>query len=193
MNTKLLKSFPVLMLLGLMASCTPKVAVEQTGTAIAAESREVASASASASGLTPSENNDIAVRMFEGAWNEGDFTVIDELIKPDAIDHSPLGSETGSEGFKSIIGMFRGSLPNLKMSIQDEIYSSDRVVHSWKIQGKHTGTPLFGVPADGKEITLTGITIVRLEDGKIAERWTQLDQLGLLQQLGVIPPTGGPK
>ncbi|MEO1619448.1 MAG: ester cyclase, partial [Cyanobacteria bacterium J06632_3] len=64
--------------------------------------------------------------------------------------------------------------------------------HSWKIQGEHTGTPLFGVEADGKEITLTGITIVRIEDGKIAERWTQLDQLGLMQQLGLIPPAGGP-
>jgi predicted ester cyclase len=88
--------------------------------------------------------------------------------------------------------MFRGAMPDLKMSIEDEVYSGDRVVHSWKIQGKHTGTPLFGVPTTGKDLTLTGITIVRLENGKIVERWTQLDQLGLLQQLGVIPPANKP-
>ena len=188
MTMKLLKTLPGLMLLGLVA-CTNQVAVEDKGKAIAASSTEVAAADG---GLTPAENNAVAVRMFEGAWNKGDFSGIDELSKSDAVDHSPLGSETGSEGFKKIIGMFRGGMPDLKMSIQDEIYSGDRVVHSWKIEGEHSGTPLFGVPADGKDITLTGITIVRLEDGKIAERWTQLDQLGLLQQLGVIPPMGPP-
>jgi steroid delta-isomerase-like uncharacterized protein len=192
MNTKLFKSLPALLLLGLVA-CTNKVAVDPSvASANAAETTETTNTTANTAELTPAENNAIAVRMFEGAWNEGDFSVIDELIKADAVDHSPLGSETGSEGFKNIIGMFRGGMPDLKMSIQDEIYSGDRVVHSWKIQGKHTGTPLLGVPAGGKDITLTGITIVRLEDGKIAERWTQLDQLGLLQQLGVIPPAGGP-
>ncbi|MGC1308558.1 MAG: ester cyclase [Phormidesmis sp.] len=187
MTMKFLKSLPALMLLGLVA-CTSEVAVEKQNATGAAQASEVADASGGE--LTPAENNQIAVRMFEGAWNKGDFTVIDELIKADAIDHSPLGSETGSEGFKNIIGMFRGAMPELKMSIQDEIYAGDRVVHSWKIQGDHTGTPLFGVSADGKEITLTGITIVRLEDGKIAERWTQLDQLGLMTQLGIIPPMG---
>ena len=184
----LLKTLPGLMLLGLIA-CTNEAAVENKGTAVAAATENVAAADGE---LTPAENNAVAVRMFEGAWNEGNFAVIDELIKADAVDHSPLGSETGSEGFKNIIGMFRGAMPELEMSIQDEIYSGDRVVHSWKILGEHSGTPLFGVPADGKEITLTGITIVRLEDGKIAERWTQLDQLGLMQQLGLIPPAGGP-
>ena len=189
MNTKFLRLLPAVLLLGLVA-CKTEVAVEERGAAVAAQATE--GASNDKVELTPEENNAIAVRMFEGAWNEGDFSVIDELIKADAIDHSPLGSETGSEGFKNIIGMFRGALPGLEMSIQDEIYSGDRVVHSWKIQGEHTGTPLFGVEADGKEITLTGITIVRIEDGKIAERWTQLDQLGLMQQLGLIPPAGGP-
>lgn len=187
MKTKLLRTLPSLILLSLLA-CTQEAAVKDSGTAAVASS-EVAAADGE---LTPSENNDVAVQVFEGAWNEGDFAVIDELIEPDAVDHSPLGSETGSEGFKNIIGMFRGAMPDLEMSIQDEIYAGDRVVHSWEIQGDHTGTPLFGVPADGDELTLTGITIVRLEDGKIAERWTQLDQFGLLQQLGVIPPAGGP-
>ncbi len=197
MSMKLIKALPGLMLLSLVA-CAPKVAVEEPGAAIAAQSASQSGAqstevaTASATGLTPAENNAVAVRMFEGAWNKGDFSVIDELIKADAIDHSPLGSEKGSEGFKNIIGMFRGAMPDLKMSIEDEVYSGDRVVHSWKIQGKHTGSPLFGVPPAGKDLTLTGITIVRLEDGKIAERWTQLDQLGLLQQLGVIPPANKP-
>jgi steroid delta-isomerase-like uncharacterized protein len=194
MSIRLIKALPGLMLLSLVA-CAPKVAVQEPGAAVAAQAdatQATAAATASETGLTPAENNDIAVQMFEGAWNKGDFTVIDKLIKADAIDHSPLGSEKGSEGFKAIIGMFRGAMPDLKMSIEDEIYSGDRVVHSWKIQGKHTGAPLFGVPPSDKDLTLTGITIVRIEDGKIAERWTQLDQLGLLQQLGVIPPANKP-
>ncbi len=190
MKAKILKSIPALLLFGLV-SCASEAAIDTNKPIAETTKSEVATASNSAvNALSPVENNQIAVQMFEGAWNEGDFSVIDKFIKADAVDHSPLGSEEGSDGFKKIIGMFRSAMPELKMTIQDEIYARDRVVHSWKIQGKHTGTPLFGVPASGKEITLTGITIVRIEGGQIAERWTQLDQLGLMIQLGLVPPPG---
>ena len=136
-------------------------------------------------------NNQIALDMFDPAWNEGDLSVVDRLIAPNALDHSPLATEEGSEGFKRIIGAFRAAMPDLHMSVEDEIYLGDRVVHRWRVEGTHTGAPLFGVAPSGNTIVLTGITIVRIEDGLIQERWTQLDQLGLQQQLGLLPRPGG--
>jgi steroid delta-isomerase-like uncharacterized protein len=136
------------------------------------------------------KNNQIAVDFFDSAWNKGDFSVLDRLLAPKAIDHSPLGSEEGAEGFKGIISSFRAGMPNLVMTIADEIYSGDRVVHSWVIKGTHTGDRLMGVPATNKELTLSGMTIVRIEDDIIQERWTNLDMLGLLTQLGIVPPMG---
>jgi steroid delta-isomerase-like uncharacterized protein len=171
-----------------LAGCSTAAQLQATQPEQVAQTSTQASSTTTSSGtLTPAENNKIAERMFEGAWNQGNFAVVDELVAPTALDHSPLGTGTGSEDFKHIIGTFRSAMPDLKMTIEDEVYSGDRVVHRWKIVGKHTAAPLFGVAADGKEITLTGITIVRMQDGKIAERWTQLDQLGLMQQLGLAP------
>lgn len=141
-----------------------------------------------ASALTPSENNAVAEKFFDTAWNKGDFDSVSNLLLPNVIDHSLVpGEKEGPEKFKQIVGMFRAAMPDVKMSIEDEIYVGDRVLHRWKVAGTHTAAPLFGVPPAGKSIILTGITIVRLEDGKFAERWTQLDQLGLLNQLGVVP------
>lgn len=136
------------------------------------------------------DNNQIAINMFEPAWNEGDLSVVDQLIAPNALDHSPLATEEGSEGFKRIITAFRAAMPDTRMTVEDEIYFSDRVVHRWRVEGTHTGAPLFGVAPSGNPIVLTGITIVRIQDGLIQERWTQLDQLGLQQQLGLIPRPG---
>jgi steroid delta-isomerase-like uncharacterized protein len=141
--------------------------------------------------FTPEKNNAQVVKVYNGAWNQGKLELLDEYILPEGLDHSPLSTEKGTTGFKKIVGSFRAAMPELTMTIEDEIYNKDKVVHRWKVQGKHTGAPLFGVPASGKEITLKGISILRLENGKIAERWSSLDQLGLLTQLGVVPPPGG--
>lgn len=137
------------------------------------------------------ENNDIAHRFFTSAWNDGNLQVIDELIAPDAVDHSTVGgkekSELGGESFKQIITMFRAAIPDIKLTIEDEIFAGDKVVHRWNLEGTNTG-PLMGIPPTNKKVRFTGTTIVRMRDGKIVERWTNVDELGLLQQLGVVPP-----
>lgn len=135
------------------------------------------------------ENKAIVHRFFQGAWNDFDLSLADQYIAPDSIDHSPLPGHppTGPESFKAIINMFHNGLSNLHMNTDDEIAEGDRVVHRWTLRGTNTGE-LFGVPPTSKEIVMTGTTVVRVVDGKIVERWTNLDELGLLRQLGVIPP-----
>jgi len=143
---------------------------------------------------TPEENNAIAARLFQSVWSNGDFSVLEELVTPDAIDHSTVGgkekTEQGSASFRQIVGMFRHAMPDIKLTINDEIYTGDKVVHRWTLAGTDTGG-VMGMPPSGKQLTFTGTTIVRMEDGKIAERWANVDELGLLQQLGVVPPPPG--
>ncbi|MCF0051886.1 MULTISPECIES: ester cyclase [Dyadobacter] len=142
--------------------------------------------------LTAEQNNAICVEFFETAWNTG--VVREDLLASDAIDHSQVGgktvSEPGSASFKGIVGMFRGAMPDAKLSIEDQIYVADKVVHRWRLNGTDTGG-VMGMPPSGKSITLTGTTTARMKDGKIAERWANVDELGLLQQLGVVPPPPG--
>jgi steroid delta-isomerase-like uncharacterized protein len=138
---------------------------------------------------TPEENNTIAMRFFEAAWNTGEFH--EELIAPDAIDHSTVGgqakTELGSTSFRKIVGMFRAAMPDIQLAVEDQIYAADRVVHRWQLAGTDTGG-VMGMPPSSKKLSFTGTTIVRLQDGKIVERWANVDELGLLQQLGVVPP-----
>jgi steroid delta-isomerase-like uncharacterized protein len=74
----------------------------------------------------------------------------------------------------------------VRLTIEDEIAEGDRVVTRWSARGTHEGE-FFGIPATGKQATVTGVTIDRIIDGRIAESWTNWDTLGLLQQLGAIP------
>lgn len=142
--------------------------------------------------LTPEENNALCIEFFEAAWNTGN--VREDLLSSDAVDHSLVGgkskTEPGSGSFKHIVGMFRNAMPDVKLTILDEIYTADKVVHRWSLLGTDTGG-VMGMPPSGKTLTLTGTTVVRMQDGKIAERWANVDELGLLQQLGVVPPPPG--
>jgi len=143
--------------------------------------------------MSIAENKELVHQFFTRAWG-GDLAAVDELIATDSIDHSTVGgkskTEQGPASFKQIISMFRAGMPDLKMTILDEIAESDRVVHRWQISGTNTAS-LMGIPPTGNQITFTGTTVARVADGKIAERWANLDELGLLQQLGVLPPPPG--
>src|ERR1019366_736693 len=142
--------------------------------------------------MTPEENNATAVRFFDSAWNRGDFSVLDELLTRDSMDYSTLHGqpEQGAASFRQIISMFRAGFPDIHLTIDDEIYTRDKVVHRWTLRGTHKA-PFMGVPATGKKVEFTGTTIVQMKDGKIAARWSNLDMLRLLQQLGIVPPPPG--
>jgi steroid delta-isomerase-like uncharacterized protein len=139
--------------------------------------------------FTPETNNQICIKFFTSAWNKGE--VLEDLLASDAIDHSFVGgktkSEPGSESFKQIVGMFRNAMPDIELTLLDEIFSENKVVHRWSLNGTDVGG-VMGMPPSGKSLTFTGTTVVRMENGKIAERWANIDELGLLQQLGVVPP-----
>ena len=138
---------------------------------------------------TPEQNNAIAERFFHAAWDAMDFTTMDSLLAPRTLDHSTVSGHTeeGAEGFKQIIRVFHEGIPDIKLSIEDAVYAGDKVVHRWVLRGVHTGV-LFGIPPTGRAVSFTGITIVRMAEGKVAERWANVDELGLLRQIGAVSP-----
>jgi predicted ester cyclase len=142
--------------------------------------------------MTPEENNAVCVEFFETAWNTG--VVREDLLTADALDHSTVGgklkTERGAASFQGIVGMFHAGIPDIKLTVEDAIYAGDKVVHRWRLDGTNSGS-LMGIPPTGKAMTVRGTTTVRMEDGKIAERWANVDELGMLQQLGVVPPPPG--
>ena len=136
------------------------------------------------------DNKALVSRYFNAAWNQGNSAVIDDLFAATFHHHNPGVPNGGSrEGFKLFNGAFRSAFPDLRLNQDDVIADEDKVVTRFTAQGTHQGE-LQGIPPTGKQITLTGIEIMRVSGGKIVEGWVEFDQLGMLQQLGVIPSMG---
>jgi steroid delta-isomerase-like uncharacterized protein len=133
------------------------------------------------------QNKAIVRRLYEEIWDKGNLAVLDELHAVDAVDHNrPPGLPPGREGVKQFFRMYLAAFPDVRMVIEDQVAEGDRVVTRWTATGTHKGE-LMGIPPTGKQVRVSGIDINRLEGGKIIESWGSSDQLGMMQQLGVIP------
>ncbi len=130
----------------------------------------------------------IVRRLYEEAFSHtGDLAVIDEFIAGDFVDHAaPPGLAPGREGFKQLVGIWRRAVPDLWLTVDAIVAEGDLVAIAWTSGGTHQGE-LMGIPPTGRTGKVAGITFSRLADGRIVERWGNSDDLGLLQQLGVIP------
>ena len=136
------------------------------------------------------QNKMISRRLIEEGFNKGNLAVVDEVCADNYVNHdAPPGLPPAREGIKAFIGMYRTAFPDLRSTIDEQIAEGDRVVTRWTAQGTNNGS-MFGMPATGKRMTITGHVIDRIVGGKIVETWNTFDQLGMMQQLGVIP--GGP-
>jgi steroid delta-isomerase-like uncharacterized protein len=137
------------------------------------------------------EENKAVVRRLLDVWETGNVDLIDELLAPDYVNHSPASPEqpTGPEGQKEAIIMFRSAIPDLKMVVEDMIAEGDKVVFRNTVEGTHEGE-LFGIPPTGKRLSVKSMGVERVSDGKIREHWRVTDELGMMQQLGVIPEPG---
>jgi steroid delta-isomerase-like uncharacterized protein len=136
-----------------------------------------------------SEQNKTLMRNFvEEVWNKGNFEATVTFFAADFVDHNPAipNQGPGAEGAKQVFMGYKAAFPDLHFVIQDMMIEGDKVVWRWISTGTNTGS-MMGMPPTDKKATITGIEIYRMAGGKIAERWGNFDQLGLLQQLGVIP------
>ena len=132
-------------------------------------------------------NKSISRRLIMEAFDAGRLEVVDELVAPSFVSHDPAGGDfTGPEGTKDFVTTYRQAFPDLRVTIEEQVAERDLVATRWAARGTHRGD-LMGLPATGKEVTITGLTLDRIENGKLAESWNNWDALGLMQQLGAIP------
>jgi steroid delta-isomerase-like uncharacterized protein len=126
-------------------------------------------------------------RWFEEVVTGGRLDVADELLSPDYRLHLPGSTEPVDAGaHKRLVATFRSAFPDWTESVEDAIAEGDKVVLRVTGRGAHQGA-FDGVPATGRVVTVTGIGIARVHDGRIAEAWAAYDALGLMQQVGAIP------
>jgi steroid delta-isomerase-like uncharacterized protein len=139
--------------------------------------------------MSTEANKALAHRFWEGVFNQKNLGVIDEVCTADCVLHDPTGPIQGREAVKQFIGMYLGAFPDFQITIEDMIAEGDKVAVRHTTTATHLGE-LMGIPPTGKRVTVSGIHITRVVDGKVVEDWANDDVLGMLQQLGVIPSMG---
>jgi steroid delta-isomerase-like uncharacterized protein len=133
-------------------------------------------------------NKAIVRRLLEEFWNKGNLSLADELFTPNYEHHDSSTPDfgRGPESEKKRATLYRTAFPDVRLTIEDIIAEGETVMTRWSCRGTHKGD-LSGIAPTGKQFTISGMTIARLANGKMAEGWVNWDALGLMQQLGVVP------
>lgn len=134
-------------------------------------------------------NKQLIQRWFEEVWNKGRADAIEEMIADDCVIHG-LGDATGQpvtgpSEFKSFHATFREAFPDITVSVDDTVAEGDKVAARCSVYGKHTGDSL-GFKASQAPVEFTGMVIVRVREGRIAEAWNNFDFMRMYKQIGVI-------
>ena len=136
------------------------------------------------------EENEAVSRRFHEAIAKGNTQALQAEFAPNYVAHFPgVPVPLDAEGFNQLVNVFASGFPESHFDLDDEFAVGDKVVTRWTYHAVHSGV-FQGLPPTGKQVSMTGITILRITGGKIVENTVELDQLGLLQQLGAIPAMG---
>ena len=133
-----------------------------------------------------SETNKAIVRRYnQEVWNNGREDLFGEYVAKDVVHHGiPFGP--GLEGMKAGYAAAKSGFSGVQLTLDDLVAEGDKVAARWTFSGTHTGE-ITGIPATGKQVEQSGMAIYRLAKARIVELWFQPDNLGMMQQLGVIP------
>ena len=135
------------------------------------------------------EANKAVIERWLEIWNTGDLTIADEIFAADFVNHDPSVPDViNLEGLKGLVVMSRIATPDLRITIEDMIAEGDKVVARLSAIGTHKGD-FMGIPPTGVQVMNTRMITFRIDSGKIVETWENYDMLGVLQQLGVMPPS----
>lgn len=131
-------------------------------------------------------NKAVVQRFVHELFLKGNLDVVDELVADDYVDHTPPPDlPPGKAGLKQLVTMFRTGFPDLAVAEEDLIAEGDKVLIRQVTTGTHQGE-FMGLAATGRTIRVNEMHVVRVVDGKIAEHWGVEDNLGMMQQLGVV-------
>jgi steroid delta-isomerase-like uncharacterized protein len=136
------------------------------------------------------EESKTVVRQWFQAFNDRDLAAEEAARSADFAAHVP-GAPAPMDGasWQAFLATFVAGFPDFRLVVEDLVAEGDRVAARWIFQGTHQGE-FLGIPPTGKPVSMSAIEVNRVADGKVAEHWVALDQLGLLQQLGAIPAPG---
>jgi predicted ester cyclase len=138
------------------------------------------------------EENKAVVRryndLFAECWRTGEVDILDEVLAPEFVYHSP-GAPPDLGGFKQSLLMLSAAFPDMRGTVEDLFAEGDKVADRITWQATHEGE-LMGIPPTGNTVRGTEMHISRIADGMIVERWGEGDNLGMMQQLGVVPSPG---
>jgi steroid delta-isomerase-like uncharacterized protein len=134
---------------------------------------------------TEEKNVETVRRFYEECLNGNRIELLPALMSETIVVHP--SERNGLEDFRAFLGELRTVFPDQRFHVEDIFGRGDRVAARWTMQATHSA-PLAGIAATGKKVTQTANIIYRMEDGKIAEFWSQIDQAGMLRQLGALPP-----
>jgi steroid delta-isomerase-like uncharacterized protein len=134
--------------------------------------------------MSAEENKALAQHSWEGVRN---LDILEEVYDTDLVWHEPDQDIQGIEEARQFGSMYLSAFPDLQATVEDVIAEGDKVVTRWTIRGTHQEEIEEFGPPTGKQIEIKGITIHRIEDGKIVEEWTRYDNLSIMQQLGLVP------
>jgi steroid delta-isomerase-like uncharacterized protein len=136
------------------------------------------------------EDTKAVVRRFFAALDAHDLAAVREALAPDYRLHFDGNPEMDREAGIGFFGAFLAAFPDIRHQVEDQLAEGERVATRIVVRGTHQQA-LMGIPPTGHAITIGAINVVRLEDGRIAEHWVTSDALGMLTQLGVVPPSAG--
>jgi steroid delta-isomerase-like uncharacterized protein len=135
------------------------------------------------------ENKGLVQRWFEEVWNNGRADLIEEMFDENGIAHGlsddPAKPIKGPKDYTPFYKSFREAFPNMKIVVEDMIAEGDKVTARCSVRGKHEGN-FRGLAATQSPIEFTGITIVRIADGKIVEAWNNFDFMTVNRQVGLL-------
>ena len=132
------------------------------------------------------KNKEFLRKAVEEVWNKGNFDNMKEMVSDDFVIHFPGEEIRGLENIKTFYTELRKAFPDIRFTIVDQIAEENKVVTRWTAAGTHKGE-FKGIPPTGQKVKISAIDIDRISDGKFVECWSNMDELGLKQQLGVIP------
>ena len=137
--------------------------------------------------MTTIEENRAVVRDFiDRLFTKGDLSAVDECLADEFVNHDPpFGASADGEGMRAAGAMFRAACPDWHSEQHMLVSEGDIVVELFTASGHQRGE-MMGVAPSGRELSLKGINMFRVRDGRIVERWGRLDDLGLLGQLGLV-------
>lgn len=136
---------------------------------------------------TEHENIAVVRKFFEVGPSKGNLAAADAILAPEFSLHTPLPTPgPGIEAMNNVIITCRAAFHDLHVTIDDIMADGDKVTARFTARGIHKGE-FMGLPPTGKAIAMTGIEIFRVKDGKIAELWGEVNLMGLMQQLGILP------